>query len=123
MRRTWSGGHRSLGEVGHQLEGFGMAGTDHDRGHGRIRPDFVALLDALDGADEGKLVAELVGDGLLGLLLTAGEEEVLDAPGGVAVAVTGDELVVEVLVAGAHAADVEGEVRLHRGEGGLYIVG
>ena len=67
-------------------------------------------LDLLRGAQGAGLVDQFVGDGGGGTGFVAGEVEVLDLPGLLDVAVTLDQLVVEVAFPGAHAPDVKGHV-------------
>src|SRR3712207_9405477 len=78
-----------LAERGHPLGDVGLRADERDRPH------------------------QLLGDGGGGLVLPAVEVEVLDGARLVLVAVTPGEVVVEVLAAGAHAADVEGQLGAH----------
>src|SRR5687768_1330440 len=65
---------------------------------GAVAPEGEALLDALDRAEQGDRVGEVVGDGLDGFGAAAGQEEVLDLGGLVGVAEAGDQVEVEVAV-------------------------
>src|SRR2546421_451543 len=60
------------------------------------------------GPDQMEPVKQLAGPGGGSLVLVAVEVMVLDRPGSVGEPCPADDLVVEVLAAGAHAADVEG---------------
>ena len=88
-----------------------------------LLPHRQLVADLLDGADEVDVGDRLPGHGGDRLVPLAGEEEVLDLVGLLLVAHAGEDVLVEVHVLGAHAADVEGEHRLHRVERGVAVVG
>lgn len=78
--------------------------------------------DPLDGAEQGRGVDQRVRDGRRGARLVARQVLVLDLGGFLLVAHALGELVVEVLLPAAHAADVQGRVRAeHVGEGGHVV--
>ena len=84
---------------------------------GSSAPELVALADALDGPMRAVSSRNSSGTAAGGFLLASGEEELLDARGRVGVAATDHVVVMEVLGAVAHAADVEGGAGLHGVEG------
>src|SRR5262245_42630404 len=84
------------------------------RGDGRVAPRAEPLLDARGRADQRDLVGEAVGDGADRLLALPLEEQLLDLVGLGLVAHARHQLLVEVALLRAHAADVEAEARLHR---------
>ena len=89
----------------------------------RVGPRAVALADPRRPARPGALVAELVGHGVDRLVLAPRQVQLLDALGGVAVAAADHHVLVEVLVAMAHAADVERDARLHARQRAAHVVG
>ena len=73
-------------------------------------------------ADEGDVLDHGQRDRRRGLVLAAGEVQLLDLGGDVLVAHAGEHLEVEVGAAGAHAAGVEGEERPHGVGAALGVV-
>src|SRR5262245_13138110 len=111
------------GEARHQLYRLCLLGRDRQPGDSGIGPRSVPLADPPDRPNQRHLVAELVGDGGDGLVFALGQEQLLDLLRGVAEAAAEHHLLVKVLVAMAHAADVEGNARLHARERAAHIVG
>src|SRR5690242_15107717 len=95
------------GDVGHELEGFVVGARDGQALHAGVFPGAELLADALGRTNERLLVDELVGDRGGCLILAPGEVELLDARRCLRVASENHAVVVEVLGAMAHAADVE----------------
>ena len=91
--------------------GSSDAGDDGQVGDAGLLEGGDPLLDVRRGADQVAGLEPLGRDQGLGVALLAVEVEVLDLLGLLLVAVVAGELVVEVLAAGAHAADVQ---RVHR---------
>ena len=87
-----------------------------------ILPGAVALADAGRRADQRLHVDPFVGHGGDRLVLAMREIEFLDALGGVAEAAAHHDVVVEVLVLVAHAADIERDLRLQLGQRRLHVV-
>src|SRR5205085_7175761 len=81
------------------------------------------IADAINRSDESDLVDERVRHLRRRLALLAREEQVLDLARLGLVPVTSEEVVVEVLPARAHAADVERVVLLEHVAAGLEVVG
>src|SRR5438876_6946540 len=109
----WGPAWRSaIREPRHQLHRLGLIGGDRQTGDAGVGPRAIALANAPDGADERHLVAELVRHGGDGLVLALREIELLDLLGGVAEPAADHHVLVEVLVAMAHAAGVERDARL-----------
>ena len=103
-------------ELQHHLQRLPVASAEeHDRRR-TLLPRFEPVADPLRRADETRRVGELVRDGSHRFLLLAVEIEVLDLLRRGLVAVPAREVVVEVLPARAHAADVQRESRLHEAE-------
>src|SRR5438093_8760632 len=114
---------RSSRQACHQLHRLGLVGHEREAGDAAVGPRAVVLADPRDGAHQRHLVAELVGHGGHRLVLAPGQVQLLDALGGVAEAAADHHLLVEVLVAVAHAADVERHARLLPRERALDVVG
>src|SRR5439155_5019936 len=114
---------RRPGKARHQLHRLGLLGGDRQPGDAGVGPGTIALADSGDGPDQRHLVAELVGHGGDGLVFPLGEKELLDPLGGVPEATADHHFLVKVLVAMAHAADVERHVRLHARERPAHVVG
>ena len=81
------------------------------------------VANAVGGSDQVHRVEQFVGHRRGRLHLLAGEEQILDAHGGRFVAEPLREVVVEVLAARAHAADVERHAALHGHARLLGLVG
>src|SRR5215510_3248006 len=113
----------SGGELRQQLHRLGLLGDERQPGDATVGPGAVVLADPPDRAHQRHLVAELVGDGGDGFVLALGQVQLLDALRGVAEAAADHHLLVEVLVAVAHAADVERHAGLHAGERAAHVVG
>ena len=107
---------------GQQLERFRLAGAEDQVGHAGALPRGHARADAVGRADQRDLVDQLVGHRRHRLHLLAVEVEVLDLLRLGLVAEPLGVVVVEVLVARAHAADVEREHALHRHAAALEVV-
>src|SRR5262245_2071585 len=101
----WTRSSRLPGESRHQLNGLGLLGHQRQAGDAALGPRAVALADPRDRPHQRHLVAELVGHGGGGLVLALGQVELLDALGRLAEAPPDHHLLVEVLVAMAHAPD------------------
>src|SRR5262249_1785066 len=80
------------------------------------------VADLLFRADQRERIDKFVWNRGRGLLLLTVEEQVLDFLGRLAPSLTRDVIVVEVLAARAHAADVERNSRLQRIARRLYVV-
>src|SRR3989442_792536 len=100
-------------QLGHEPDRVGVA-RHHQGGDTGRRPLGEALADERARPAERDLVHQRVGHGRLGLGLAAAEVQILDRPRRLLVAVAPGQLVVEVLATRPHAADVEGQPRLHR---------
>ena len=85
--------------------------ADEERGDARVLPGAQLLADLLRRADEGDVLDHRQRDRRGGVVLAAGEVQLLDLRGDVLVAHPGEHLEVEVGAAGAHPAGVEGEER------------
>ena len=108
-------GSRSLRlerELGEGSQRLGLLRRDEQRRGSGLPPGVEALGEALLRPDERDLVDERIGHRGRGVALVPVEVEILDLARGVLVAVPAGEVVVEVLAARAHAADVERVVRL-----------
>ncbi len=105
------------------LGGGEGGGRDPERADAGVAVDGEALADDVGRAAQRDGVDERVGDRGHRLLALAFEVEVLDLLRLGLVAVALDELVVEVLLARAHAADVQGDERAHGVARGLEVVG
>ena len=91
-------------------------------GNAGVVPGLDAVRDPFFRAAEGDLVDERVRDRRDGLLLPVLKVELLDDGSLLLVTVPAGEVVVEVLARGAHASDVEREIRFH-GVEALFEVG
>ena len=109
QQRRLVGQSTSSAIVAQRLE---IAALDDERRHAALAPGVEPVGDLLARADERDLVDERVGHRRRRLELLAVEVEILDLRRLGLVAVAADEVVVEVLAARAHAADVEREVVL-----------
>src|SRR3546814_17026842 len=104
------------------LDGLVLFGADGHRGRARVLPGAVALPDAVRRADERLPVDPLVGDGVGRLLLAPGEIQLLYPICGFAEAAPDHHVLVEILVAMPHAADVERDLGLQLAQGGADIL-
>src|SRR3954453_6570073 len=107
---------------GHAAQGVRAARRAEQRFPTRRPPRRESIADALDRADERDLVHEGVRHLRRCLPLLTAEEQILDLARLRFVAVTREEIVVEVLPASAHAADVERVVLLHHVAARLDVV-
>src|SRR6266545_1580917 len=111
------------GKARHQLHRLGLLGRECQPGDAALGPGAIALADARDRPDQRHLVAKLVGNGGDGLVLPLRQIELLDALRRVAEAAPDHHLLVEILVAMPHAANVERDARLHARERPAHVVG
>src|SRR5688572_29339173 len=102
------------GEVGDELDRLVLLGAqDHPRLAGPREACVPQPPDARGRAEEGRLLEVLVGHGGHGVLLPAGQPQLLDARRVVGEAPPGHGVAVEVVARAAHAAHVHRGERLH----------
>ena len=94
------------------VDRLGLAGADGQAGGATVFPRAEALLDASRRPDQRFQIHPFVGHRRGGLFLAMREIEFLNSVGGVAEAVTDHDVLMEVLVAMAHAADIQRDLRL-----------
>src|SRR5581483_7132143 len=117
------------GQLGHGPElldpllGRPRGRADDQRAHAGIPERGQAVADRVARSAQRDQVDQLVGKCRGGLLLLAVEVQVLDPVRGVLESVALDQLVVEVLLARAHPADVQGQERAHPIAGAGDVVG
>src|SRR5713226_2430882 len=83
------------------------------RGHASFAPGGKPFANALTRAAKRDLVDQVIGHGCDGVVLLAGKVKVLDLLRCVFIAVAAREIIVKILTARAHPADVQGEVWFH----------
>src|SRR5688572_18709558 len=111
----------SRDRFGEDAERFDLPRPADDGRDPGLPPRLQPIPDALRRTDQRHLVGELVGHGGGGFLLLPAEVEVLDLLRFRFEAVAAGEVVVEVLAARSHAADVEREARLDVAEAFLDV--
>src|SRR6476619_3311513 len=92
------------------------------RRHARLGICGESLLDESLWSDEGYMSYQVIGNGVDRLGLAAGQVEILDVVGHVAESVARREVVVEVLAASTHAADVQRQLRFRPRQPVLDVV-
>jgi len=101
-------------QLGERLQRFLLPRRDQQRAHRGGLPCLQPLLDARPRPDQRDVVHQRIGHRRHCLGLLAGKVQVLDLHRRVFVAQAPGVVVVEILAARAHAADVQREVLLHR---------
>ena len=99
--------------LGEQPERGDVARPGEEGGDGTLLPRLEPLADTCLGAGERDLVGQLVRHGRRCGSAVARKEQLLDARGGILESHPRDQVQVEVLLLGAHPADVEGEHPFH----------
>src|SRR5207247_2646482 len=105
--------HQLPFEFAHGANRFDVVGSADERGDSSFSPRAKLILNSLARTTEGGLVDQFVGHSGDGFVLFPGEVEVLNGLCRFFVAVAARQLVIKILSARAHPADVERQVRLH----------
>src|SRR5208283_2344849 len=104
---------REARHFGQQLDCFVLTRADQRTGRTGVLPRAITLTDAGGWPDQRAQIDQLVRHRGGRLLLTSGEIKFLDSLGRLRKALLNHQVLVEILAARPHPANVERDVRLH----------